>query len=233
MTLDPAQIRTGWTVPVDPDTEQGRQWAVEELSKQPYQAAKPGLLQQIWQAVSEFFGRLLEGLQNFTGADSSLIGTVMVLVVILLLAGLIFILRPKLSHRRKPDAEVFAGEQTLSAQEHRSRAAESAAAGNYDDAVAEVFRAIVRAAEERAIIDPQPGRTAAEVANTLGTAFGTEADHLQRAAALFNRVRYTVRLPGATQASLIDYQRCKALDESLDQLRPEHHDRQLTWVAPQ
>lgn len=233
MTPSAVLIGRSLDVPVDPDAEQARQWAVDELSKQPYQAAKPGLLQQIWQSIVDFFNNLVSGLQNFTGADSGVIGTVLVLVVISLIAALIFLLRPRLLHRQKTAAEIFEAEQFLSAAEHRQRAMTSAAAGDYDGAVAELFRALVRAAEERVILDPQPGRTADEVVGSLTAAFGSEAVRLRQAATLFNRVRYAVHQPGTAKASAPDYQWLQTLDESLRQLHPVHDDARLDWVAPQ
>lgn len=233
MIPGPASAVRSLDVPVDPDAEQARQWAVDELSKQPYQAAKPGLLQQIWQSIVDFFNNLVSGLQNFTGADGGVIGTILVLVFISLIAALIFLLRPRLLHRNKPDADVFEAEPALSAAEHRQRAAAAAAAGDYDNAVAELFRALVRAAEERVVIDPQPGRTADEVVRGLAAAFGSEAGRLRRAAALFNRVRYAVHQPGTAMAGAFDYQWLQGLDESLGQLRPAHDEARLDWVAPQ
>lgn len=220
-------------VPVDPDPDQARQWAIEELSKQPYQAAKPGLLEQLWQSVLDFFNRLVAGLQNFTGADGSVIGTILVVGLVLLVAGVIFLLRPRLLHRRRPDAEVFDAEASLSAEEHRRQAEKSAATGDFDAAVAELFRALVRSAEERVVIDAQPGRTADEVASRLSTAFGTEAARLRRAALLFNRIRYGVHQPGTALASGADYRWLQELDRALQELQPEHSDARLAWVAPQ
>lgn len=216
--------------PIDPDRDQARQWAIDELAKQPYQAAKPGLAQQIWEAISSFFQEMLNGLQNATGADGGMIGVVLLAIAILLVAGLIFLLRPRLLHRRQPDAEVFEADLRLTSEEHRARAAQAVGVADFDAAVAEMFRAIVRSAEERVIIDPQPGRTADEVSARLAAAFGAEHTALRQAAALFNQVRYAVRSTGSPAAGPDDFRWLTDLDESLRQHKSTHDDARLHWV---
>src|SRR5207342_1782676 len=70
-------------------------------------------------------------------------------------------LRVAVQHQRA--GAVLAG-STLSGAEHRARAAAAAAAGRYDEAVRESMRAIARRLDERALLDPRPGRTADELA---------------------------------------------------------------------
>lgn len=221
-------------VPVDPDSDQARQWAIDELSKQPYQSAKPGILDSVWDAIVKFFNSLLEGLQNATGIDGGVLGIVLVIVVIGLIVGLILLLRPRLLHREQPDAEVFESELKLSAAQHRTLAAKAADGRDFALAITETFRAIVRASEERGVIDPQAGRTADEVAGKLSAAFGSARQPLMSSATLFNRVRYSVQSSGRSSASESEFRAIRGLDESLASLRPEYSDEaQLNWVGPQ
>lgn len=227
-------------VPVDPDSDQARQWAIDELSKQPYQSAKPGILDSVWDAIVKFFNSLLEGLQNATGIDGGVLGIVLVIVVIVvivvigLIVGLVLLLRPRLLHREQPDAEVFESELTLSAAQHRTLAAKAADVRDFALAITETFRAIVRASEERGVIDPQAGRTADEVAGKLSAAFGSARQALMSSATLFNRVRYSVQSSGRSSASESEFRAIRELDESLASLQPEYSDEaQLNWVGPQ
>lgn len=221
-------------VPVDPDSDQARQWAIDELSKEPYQSAKPGILDSIWDAIVKFFNSLLEGLQNATGIDGGVLGIVLVIVVIGLIVGLVLLLRPRLLHREQPDAEVFESALTLSAAQHRTLATKAADVRDFALAITETFRAIVRASEERGVIDPQAGRTADEVAGKLSAAFGSARQALLSSAILFNRVRYSVQSSGRSSASESEFRAIRELDESLASLRPEYSDEaQLNWVGPQ
>ncbi|WP_394938923.1 DUF4129 domain-containing protein [Psychromicrobium sp. YIM B11713] len=219
-------------VPVDPDAEQARQWAIEELAKRQYQEAKPGLGQQILEAISKFFSNLLGGLSDATHIDSGVVGIILVVVPLLVIGLVIYLVRPRLLTRQQADAEVFETDSSLSAQDHRARAQGAAKTGDFSLAVTELFRAIVRSAEERVVIDPQPGRTADEVTGKLAAAFAQEQQALWQAALLFNRIRYSVQKSGRATATEAAYQELLRLDESLQELKPAADDVQLEWVGP-
>lgn len=219
--------------PVQPDAEQARQWALDELSKRQYQDAKPGLGDQILRSIADFFKSLLDGLSNALHVDTGIAGLVIVLVLLAIIGLIIFLIRPRLLKRQNADSEVFETETQLSAEEHRRRAARAATAGNYDNAVTEVFRAIVRAAEERVVLDPQPGRTADEVTAKLAAAFAAEAPALWPTALLFNRIRYSARKSSQGIATEADYLELLRLDRALLELRPaDESTSQLEWVGP-
>ena len=83
----------------------------------------------------------------------------------------------------------------MSAAGHRQRAGELAAAGDYSGAILESVRAIGRELEERGVLDPRLGRTAAETAGESARALPGEAAALRDSARLFDDVCYGGR-PG-------------------------------------
>ncbi|HET7414304.1 MAG TPA: DUF4129 domain-containing protein [Arthrobacter sp.] len=202
-------------IPVLPDDEQARHWATEELSKGVYQQAKPSLFDQIVQGIAEWLGSLFD---DITGVEANL-GWIIITVGVLLLIGLaIWLIKPRLNRRRQQQ-EMFDGGVLLTAEQHRAAGGEAAARGEFGQAALEQFRAIVRSAEERSVLDPQPGRTAAEVATQLESAFPGQRKPLQDAALGFNDVRY-----GGAAGSRAEFDRLLELDRELLTARPVYAD---------
>ncbi len=212
-------------VPVLPDADEARRWARDELSRKIYQDAKPGLAEEIWARIVKFFADVLNGLSGINGN----LGFVLLGVVLLALVGVaLWLVRPRLN-RGQPNlgAEIFGPEVPLTAGEHRKLAQQAAMVGDYAGAVTAQFRAVVRAAEERAILEPQPGRTVDEATAGLIRAFGAHRGKLLAAAGCFNGVRY-----GDVVAVPADFARLKELDHALLEHRPQYHDGPGTFVAP-
>ena len=137
------------------------------------------------------------------------------IVIALIIAAAVVIAKPRLNPKARRAKEVFEPASVLTATDYRQRAETYVAAGNWGDAVVDRFRAMVRSAEDRAILDPQPGRTADEVARDLALPFSGEARRLGRAAATFDAVRY-----GNTAADAADYQAMAGVDNALEALKP-------------
>ena len=94
------------------------------------------------------------------------------------------------------DAAGGLGGTVRTAAEHRAEADRLATEGDWAEAVLERFRAVSRALEEDAVLVPQPGRTADEVAREAGAWLpGLSAD-LAAGAQLFDGVRYGGRPAG-------------------------------------
>lgn len=195
-----------------PDDEQARQWAVDELSKSVYQQARPSLFDQIMTRIFEWLGSVFDDISGI-GADP---GMVIITVAALLLIGLaIWLIRPRLNRSRRQHDEMFDDEVLLTAEQHRAEAGRAARDGKFGRAVLEQFRAIVRSAEERTVIDPQPGRTAGEVATQLEAAFPAQRQRLHEAALTFNDIRY-----GEAAGSRAEYEQLLELDSGLLALQP-------------
>ncbi len=212
-------------VPVAPGADEARRWARDELSRKIYQDAKPGLAGEIWAGIVKFFNDVLNELSGINGN----LGFVLLGVVLLALVTVaLWLVRPRLNRRQaKLEAGIFGPEVLLTAGEHRKLAQQAAVAGDYAGAVTAQFRAVVRAAEERAILEPQPGRTVDEATAGLIRAFGAYRGSLLAAAGCFNGVRY-----GDLVAVAADFARLKELDHVLLEHRPQYDGGPGALVAP-
>jgi hypothetical protein len=205
-------------VPLVPSREQARGWAVRELSDPAYARAQPGPLQR---AVRWLLDQLA-GLQVPSAAvPDARTGLVLLLLVAALVVALVLLRTGRLrgSVAAAQRAEVFAG-TTLPAARHRALADAAAARGDWTAAVRERFRAVVRALEERTVLDERPGRTADEAAGEAARALPDLAPDLTAAARLFDDVTY-----GGHPAAPEHDARLRSLDASLAAARP-------AWDAP-
>ena len=200
--------------PVQPDREEARRWAVEELSKREYREAAPGWLETLWQQFLDWLQSIIDG-QSVVGGPpvAPLIG----LGIAVLVATAVILARPRLNARRRAPKEIFEGGVTATAADYRMRASAAAARGDWAAAVVEQFRALVTSAEDRAVLDPQPGRTADEAAGQLTRAFPPAGGKLDAAARLFDTVRY-----GNGSAQAADHAAMVELDSTLEGLAPSY-----------
>ncbi|WP_425276763.1 DUF4129 domain-containing protein [Streptomyces bauhiniae] len=196
------------TVPRDPAREAARR----ELAKRMYHENDPSLFQRALNAFWEWLGKLLAKAASATpGGSLGLL--VVVLCVIAVLAALWWRLG---TPRRSPVATApLFDERPRTAAEHRAAAEAHAAQGHWNQAVQERMRAIVRALEERALLDVRPGRTADEAAAEAGRTLPAHADGLLAAARHFDDVTY-----GGRTADQQTYQRVTQLDSGLERARP-------------
>lgn len=174
-------------VPVRPDRAQARSWAAEELADREYRESEPGLVARALNWLAE---RLSE-IEAPSGAGARV--WLIVFAVLLLIAvgvALRYAGSPlyRSSSGRAGD-RVFTT-QVRTAADHREAADRAARSGAWATAVLERFRCIARELEERAVLGPQPGRTADETAREAGTWLPELAGELAGAAALFDDVRY-------------------------------------------
>jgi hypothetical protein len=105
-------------------------------------------------------------------------------------------------------------DRATSAAEHRARADEAAAAGRWDEAVRHRFRAIARTLEDEAVLTPQPGRTADEVARDAGARLPGLAGPLLAGARTFDDVAY-----GGRQVDAAADERMRNLDALVRETR--------------
>jgi hypothetical protein len=200
--------------PVVPGADEARRWATEELAKPVYQLAQPNWVEELW---ARFVDWLEDLLNDVPGAEGGGAQVFLVLAMAALIAFAVTRVRLRMNAKAKKQPDVFDDALELTAHDYRERAAEAARLDDWKTAVIEQFRALVRAAEERAVIGQVPGRTADEAALQLGFAFREAAPGLRRAAELFDAVRY-----GHADADAEDHSLIAALDRDLDSLRPEY-----------
>lgn len=199
-------------VPVELGRRAAQQAAREELAKQVYRDAGPGLVERVLRWLAD---RLAAALDGVAGVSPGGYAGVAALLLLVLAAAVAIRLRVgPLGRRAAADQTLFLGGQ-LTAAEHRARADRHAAAGEWADAVRERLRAVVRALEERSLLEPRAGRTADEAAADGGLALPGCAAQLHAAARLFDEIWYGGRPAGpAADRALRD------LDESVRVSRP-------------
>jgi hypothetical protein len=197
-------------VPVDIGRDQAAAAARRELSKAIYQQGQPSLLERI---VGWVLNRI-ESALSVVGVSAG-VGVVGAIVLVALVGGLIaWRVGPVRRVSGPGEHAVFVG-RPRSAAEYRQGAEAAAARGAWDEAVREQFRAIVRALEERDILDVRAGRTADEAAAEAGRALPDRASELRRIAVRFDDIVY-----GGAAADSQSYQEMRALDEHLRRSRP-------------
>ncbi|MEV6856355.1 DUF4129 domain-containing protein [Streptomyces microflavus] len=200
-------------IPVDTPRVPAREAAESELSKPMYHENDPNFLQRglnhVWDWVAGVFDAAAGAAP---GGPAGLV--VLVLVVIGLAVALWWRLGTPQPSSRTADA-LFENDGPRSAAQHRAAADAHAAALRWTEAVQERMRAIVRSLEERALLDPRPGRTADEAAAEAGRALPDHATRLRSAARDFDDVTY-----GGRTAGQPTYLALRALDTELDEAKP-------------
>ncbi|MGI5443681.1 DUF4129 domain-containing protein [Streptomyces shenzhenensis] len=196
------------TVPRDPAREAARR----ELAKRMYHENDPSLLQRAMNAFWDWLGRVLD-----TAASATPGGTLGLVVVVLAVVAVLAALWWRLGAPRRSPVTVPAlfDDRPRSAAEHRAAAEAHAAQGHWNQAVQERMRAVVRALEERALLDVRPGRTADEATSEAGRVLPAHTDRLRAAAREFDDVTY-----GGRQAGRQAYDRLAELDRDLERSKP-------------
>ncbi|MEU1160833.1 DUF4129 domain-containing protein [Streptomyces sp. NPDC005921] len=196
------------TIPRDPAREAARR----ELSKRMYHENDPGLFQRAVNAILDWVDRLLSAAASATPGGA--LGLVVVVLAVVAVVGALW-WRLGTPHRQPTSTAALFDDRPRSAAEHRAAAEAHAAQGHWNQALQERMRAVVRALEERALLDVRPGRTADEAAAEAGRALPAHTDRLRAAAREFDDVTYGGRR--ATQAS---YERIAELDRDLERTKP-------------
>ncbi|MFF4982486.1 DUF4129 domain-containing protein [Streptomyces sp. NPDC001046] len=196
------------TIPRDPAREAARR----ELSKRMYHENDPSLLQRALDAFWDWIDDLFSTASSATpGGAFGLV--VIVLAVVAVLAALWW--RLGTPRRRPVSSAALFDDRPRSAADHRAAAEAHAAQGHWSQAVQERMRALVRALEERALLDVRPGRTADEAAAEAGRALPAHTDRLRSAARDFDDVTY-----GGRTATEEAYHRIAGLDRDLERAKP-------------
>ncbi|WP_345596513.1 DUF4129 domain-containing protein [Streptomyces marokkonensis] len=209
----PALSRSGDEPPVTIPRDPAREAARHELSKRMYHENDPSRLQRalnaFWDWIEDLFG------SASTATPGGTLGLVVVIVAVVAVLGALW-WRLGTPRRRAASAPALFDDRPRSAADHRAAADAHAAQGHWNQAVQERMRAVVRALEERALLDIRPGRTADEAATEAGRALPAHGAGLRAAARDFDDVTYGGR-PGTEQA----YRRLAELDRALERSKPQ------------
>ncbi|MFE3830402.1 DUF4129 domain-containing protein [Streptomyces sp. NPDC059092] len=205
-------IRASDDLPVDTSRIPAREAAERELSKPMYHENDPNLLERALARIGEWIGKLFEAASG--AAPGGPLGVIMVaLIVVALCAALWW--RLGAPGRQSVTTGTLFDDGPRSAAQHRTTAETHAAAHRWTEAVQERMRALVRSLEERALLDPRPGRTADEAASEAGRTLPSHADRLRTAAREFDDVTY-----GGRTADERAYLRLRELDTDLERAKP-------------
>ncbi|MER5844361.1 MULTISPECIES: DUF4129 domain-containing protein [Streptomyces] len=196
------------TIPRDPAREAARR----ELSKQMYHENDPGWFQRALNAFWEWVGKLFDAAS--TATPGGMLGLIVIVLAVLAVLGALW-WRLGTPHRGPASAPALFDDRPRSAAEHRAAAEAHAVQGHWNQAVQERMRAVVRALEERALLDLHPGRTADEAAAEAGRALPAHTGRLRTAARSFDDVTY-----GGRTATEESYRRMTELDRDLERTKP-------------
>jgi len=176
-------------IPVDPDAETAREWAREELSKREYTTGTGG---NLIDRFFEWINNVLNNLGNGIGQSWGGWGLLAVVVIVAAIIGLAvwLIVGPLRRSRRTVSEEEELGDPTLTASALLAAATAAARVGDWNLAVIEAYRALVRSLAEREVIDAKPGMTAFEAALAASAAMPTIASGIHEDADVFDAVRY-------------------------------------------
>jgi hypothetical protein len=198
LTVPSPAARDGWP----PDRDEARRLLQEELAGREYAEAAPN---PVLEWLGEVFAGLVEWLDSLGGGGvPAFPGWVLLVIVVVVAVPVLLLVRPRVNAsggtRR---AAVVLADRSSTPGDHRRAAAAALAAGDQDAALASWFRALVRQAEVRTVLDARPGRTATEAAHALGAAFPAEYEALHGAAAVFNAVIFGERSATVAQAESV------------------------------
>ncbi|MEU3219579.1 DUF4129 domain-containing protein [Streptomyces sp. NPDC006971] len=204
--------RASGDIPVDTPRVPAREAAERELSKPMYHENDPGLLRRGLGQLWDWLGDLLN-MASGAAPGGPLGLVVLALAVIGLVAALWWRLGTPRAIGRSTDT--LFDDVPRTAAEHRAAAETHAAAQRWNEAIQERMRAIVRSLEERALIDPRPGRTADEAAAEAARLLPSHATRLRAAARDFDDVTY-----GGRTTNQQVYSSVRELDIDLEAAKP-------------
>ena len=154
-------------IPVDPDADTARDWAVDELARPEYREGSGLSLDPFWQWLANLFDRIGD-----VGGSLGIPGAVIVGVLVAALLALVtwLVLGPLRRARRGAASGAVFDDDERSWREMRDSARAAAARQDWDLATMEWFRAAVRFELERGAIMDSAGVTAREAATRIADA---------------------------------------------------------------
>ncbi|MFM9367066.1 DUF4129 domain-containing protein [Streptomyces sp. Da 82-17] len=198
--------------PVTIERVPAREAAERELSRPMYHENDPSLLQRALDRFWEWVGDLFDAAAGATPGGA--VGVVVLVLVVLLLLGALW-WRLGTPHRAPSSSAPVFDDRPRSAAEHRAAAEAHAADQQWSQALQERMRAVVRSLEERALLDPRPGRTADEAASEAARSLPSHEAGLHTAARDFDDVTY-----GGRSADERAYRRIADLDRDIERTQP-------------
>jgi hypothetical protein len=191
--------------PLDPSGDEARSKLRRELLHPEYH--RQNLPQQVLDWLARKVGN---GLDRASHAPPLSTLMAMVVFVVLALALAWLVSRARRTAHEKGERRAVLTEESVTAAELRARAEAALAAGRFEEAVVEGFRAVALRQVERGRLADSPGATAREVATALAREYTFLEADVRRCARLFDEVRYGGRPATRDQAASV-----LALDDGL------------------
>lgn len=181
--------------PLDPSPDDASSLLRRELVRPEYHDRD--VLRQVLDSV----GRLVDGaVDAASGTPPLSTFAAMVAFLLLALAAGWLLSRARRTARAGRDRSVLPADRTVRAADLRARAERALGDGRFEEAVVEGFRALTVRQVERGVLEDRPGATAHEVAAALGGVHARHRQQVDRAATLFDGVRYGDRPATSEQA---------------------------------
>lgn len=183
-------------VPVTPDADEARRWAVEELAKRIYHEEE-SLLERLWNAIFDFFRSFLQSVGGVLNETPPAVTIGFIVLVLLVAVALALWLggRVQLARKRRVEQDAVLEHDDRTAVQLTRAADEAATAGDFHAAVLQRFRAIIRDLDERGLLEDRPGLTAREATRLASAALPHLTAEFSAAADLFCDARYGHREP--------------------------------------
>jgi hypothetical protein len=201
-------------VPVAPDSDQATDWLIDELSKAPYQAARPTLFDRASKAFTDWLNSLTVGDGDW--APTVLYAVLIVLVTAAIIAAIVVYGLPRLNRKSRHEDLLFGEAEFRTAAQLRAAAEQAAAREDFTNAIADMFRSIARGLAERTLVSMTPGTTAHGFAVQATHVLPDHRVELENSADIFDLVRYA-RKPATRQ----QYEQLRALEARVRVAKPD------------
>lgn len=207
--------------PLEPGADEARDLLLRELTKPIYDDGM-SLFERF---IFWLLGLVDDGHGVSDGVSLSL--TLAVVTAGIIIIAIIFWRTGPLRRNRRiaQGVEVFDGHDE-DADQLRNQAQQAAAAQNFDRAVIEQFRALVRSLQDRVLITDHTGLTAQEAVSQAAIRFPGQITDLELAARSFSEVLY-----GKRPATAAQYEQLRTLDGLLDRTKPTRLNQATVEVA--
>ncbi len=216
MTTVPRSLAAVTAAPGPPiviGRDEAQRDAARELARRVYHQHDPNLIARALSWVISKLIRLWRDATDVAPHGWAGLAALVGVAALVVLAWWRWVGVPARTRRRRGDGPL--PEQVLGPGEHRAAAAAHAEAERWAEAVREALRALIGSLQERALLEPRAGMTAAEAAQAAGQALPACARDLLAAARAFDDVWY-----GGRSATRADYELLHAVDERVGAAKP-------------
>lgn len=177
------------SIPWTPDDEDARRLLTERIDSYDVDDSL-----SIWERLIRWLNEALTLDVDPSGAGSIVIQVLLAIAVVVLIFLLIRYFRPSVSPGTSPEESQLV-DPAIAADEYFDHAQRYLASGEMEQAYIHAYRAIVRRAQQRALVDVTPSTTATTFGWALGAVLPNHREAINEASAGFNQVVYGTTTP--------------------------------------